>query len=233
MFIVKTGNHHLFLILKTLSGEEWIVLLGKRKIHFPFYGTRFENATFYNVKKQKLHHFAAEEMKDLIFETKAHWRLSGKTPVDFSLEFVPNPLAKRTLALGMVKFQYHTLRLVSGRIGSEVLKTGHGVSEQGRLITSTFKKLQVPFCYSLLLAADGQGGRIDWKADPKQTFFGLRFLKDRLQWGGLFEPKATETLVQTRVPLKGWVLHREIVKGAQAGRTAYGLKESFDWKGVV
>lgn len=228
MFFVTTGNHHLFIIARP-----WIILLGKRKPHFPFYGTRFENATFYNVAEQKLYHHAAEEMKDLVFETQAHWRLFGKTPIDFSLEFAPKFLAQRTLSLGMVRFQYHTLALVSGKIGGQILKTGHGVSEQGRLIISTSKKLQVPFCYSLWLSADGQGGLIDWKVDPRHTTFFLRYLKDQLYWGASHEPQTTETLAKTTTPLKDWVLNREIMKGLQKGNTCYGLKESFDLKCLI
>lgn len=223
MFFIQTGNHHLFLILRTQSHQEWIVLLGKRKPNFPFIGTRFENTTLYNVSANKLYHCVEEEMKDLHFEYGENWKISGKRPIEFSLTLHPGFLAKRSKLFKKIVFQYHTLSLISGEIGDQTIARGHGFSEQGKLSLLPFKKLQLPFRYLLLLKSMGQGGEVEWKALP--------ILKDRFCWGNtqiVSGHASLEVLTQMAVPLKSWTLHREIVRGAgEQNQVCYGLREHF------
>lgn len=221
MFFIETGNHHLFLILQTKSNQEWIVLLGKRKPNFPFFGVRFENATFYNVAAHQLYHHSTEEMKGLEFRCGDDWELIGKQPTPFSLRLKPTFLKERSHFLRRVVFNYHRLELESGNIGGESIGKGHGFSEQGRL--HILKKPKILFDYLLLLDRQTNNGFLKWKST-------LPFLRDQLCWGTT-EPAENqlqlETLSTTNIPLKDWTLKREIVKKEMGGDCYYGLRESF------
>lgn len=224
-FIHFTGNHHLFLFCKTKSKQEWIVLLGKRKLHFPFFGTRFENATFYNLTEEKLYHHAQEEMTGLHFDCHNRWKISGNQPFDFKFVFVPTFLKRRWIFFG-TSFQYHLINLYfqEGSIRGEQLSSGQGISEQGKMPVLSLKGWEIPFDYTLFLEEAGKGGLVQWKA--KKTF-----LRDQFHWGSLpanfdhFHPKV---LGKTEIPLKDWTLKREIVMVHPAqNQVWYGLKESF------
>lgn len=221
MFFIETGNHHLFLILKTQSNQEWIALLGKRKPNFPFFGVRFENATFYNVAAHQLYHHSTEEMKDLEFRCGDDWELIGNQPIPFSLRLKPTSLKKRSHFFGRVVFNYHLLEFKSGNIGGESIGKGHGFSEQGQL--HILKKPKILFDYLLLLDRQTNNGFLKWKST-------LPFLCDQLNWGTTQltqnQPQL-ETLATTNIPLKDWILKREIVKKTVGNIGYYGLKESF------
>ena len=219
------GNHHLFLYCKTQSEQEWIVLLGKRKRHFPFFGTRFENATFYNVTEGKLYHHSEEEMTPLHFDCGHRWKISGEKPFDFKFTFVPTFLKKRWIFFG-TSFRYHLVNLFfqEGSIRGEQLDFAYGISEQGKMPVFSLRALEMPFDYTLFLEEAGKGGLIQWKAK-------IALIKDRFSWGNFpadfsrFHPKQ---LAQTEIPLKDWTLKREIVRVQTAqNQVWYGLKESF------
>jgi len=220
-----TGNHHLFLVCKTKTKQDWIVLLGKRKRHFPFFGTRFENATFYNLTEGKTYHHSEEEMASLHFDCGHRWKISGDKPFDFKFTFVPAFLKKRWIFFG-TSFWYHLVNLFfqEGSIRGEPLSSGHGVSEQGRMPVFSLGSLQVPFDYDLALEATGKGGLIQWKA---KKFF----LRDQFHWGAVpadFSHGHPKVLAETTIPLKNWTLKREIVKvQSPQDQVWYGLKESF------
>lgn len=220
MFFIQTGNHHLFLILHSQSGEEWVVLLGKRKLHFPFFGVRFENATFYNIHANRLYHCAADEMPDLQFQLGDHWKISGKTPFPFSLCLKPTDLKNRRHFLGRVIFNYHLLDLENGNINGRAIVDGKGFSEYGTL--HILKKFRTLFDYLLLLERNGKDGLLQWKST-------LPFLKDRFFWGVAPPQAPPETLASTNIPLKNWTLHREIVRvAADRNKIWYGLREHFE-----
>lgn len=238
-FALETENHHLFLVLKSHSKEEWIVLLGKRREHFPFFGTRFENATFYNVAKKTLHHAAEEEMKDLKFDLKEKWFFTGKKPFEFSFSFSISSLKKRTPFLG-TSFKYFSLQLESGHIQGEAIEQGYGFSEQGKMPVLTLKDWQVPFHYQLYLNDGGKRGSLTWGTQEGvvKNIVGLLpswlkkvFLKDHWSWGAPFpkeEEISFEVLATTFVPLKDWTLKREIVRSKNPKfKKIYGLREEF------
>ena len=228
----RTGNHHLFLILKTAAGQEWIALLGKRKPNFPFWGDRFENATFYNVTQDRLFHATAHELLSLHFEKDPVWKISGQEPFSFSIDLDPNyKRTKRILA--MARFSYHlpSLSFQNGKIEKDPIVSGHGFSEQGKMIFFTLKNLEVPFQYDLWLESQGGGGCLNWQGHPTQ-FKSLfqKQLKDDWRWGcgKDFIPKNTKVLAVTHIPLKNWGLRREIVVCHTGGNQKwFGLRETF------
>ena len=264
----RTGNHHLFLILKTAAGQEWIALLGKRKPNFPFWGDRFENATFYNVTQDRLFHATAHELLSLHFEKGPVWKISGREPFSFSIDLEPNyKRTKRILA--MARFRYHlpSLSFQNGKVDSygqsrgnlsseqgeregeaptalplegatqapiienDPIVSGHGFSEQGKMIFFTLKDMEVPFQYDLWLESQGGGGCLNWQGHPTQ-FKSLfqKQLKDDWRWGcgKDFIPKNTKVLAVTHIPLKNWGLRREIVVCHTGGNQKwFGLRESF------
>ncbi|MDP2600217.1 MAG: hypothetical protein Q8P84_05725 [Deltaproteobacteria bacterium] len=227
-----TGNHHLFLILKTAKGHEWIALLGKRKPNFPFWGDRFENATFYNVTQDRLFHAAARELPDLHFEKGPIWKIFGETPLPFSIDLHPNyTRTKRILA--MARFRYHlpSLSFQNGAIENDPVVFGHGFSEQGRMTHLGLKNFEVPFQYDLWLESQGLGGFLNWRGNPTRFKpFLQKYLKDAWRWGegGRFNPENAKVLAVMHIPLKNWRLRREIVVcHTGGGRKWFGLKESF------
>lgn len=246
-----TGNHHLFLILKTAAGEDWVVLLGKRKLHFPFVGTRFENATFYNVTQNKLHHLSGKELKSLEIKKNGNWRVTAKEPVPFSAVLHPTflqtrrffakkiiPSASRHVPGAM--FDHHLLNLFfqEGTIAGERIVSGHGFSEQGHLSLLNLRSFEMPFHYNLFLEKEGNSGFLEWhvpaQAVPAQKGWNpmvplanlLRrfFLKDVRIWGDHpFTPDtlSQEVLVTTHIPLNHWTLRREIVRAFSSSGKGY------------
>lgn len=245
-FCLQTHNHHLFLVLKLQNGEDIIALLGKRGPHFPYYGARFENATFYNLTRPELHHHSEEEMSTLRFEMGKTWRISGTKPLDFELQLTPSFLKKRKIFIkkmfplkssfipGAI-FRYHTFSSIGGRIGQNRIQTGHGFSEQGILSILTPKVWQVVFSYQLLIKKDA--GSLQWRAIPQEgkNFFEKipqwikkYFLKDSFHWGNETPPDNFETVATTTLPLPAWELKREIVKPTDPTfKEWFGLKEGF------
>lgn len=225
-----TGNHHLFLILKTASGAEWLALLGKRKPNFPFWGDRFENATFFNLSTKQLFHVAKEELSSLSMNKGPLWRISGTEPFSFFIDLHPN--YKRTKRiLGLATFRYHlpTLSFQSGAIEKDPLIFGHGFSEQGKMRQFHFGNHDFPFQYDLWLANKGDGGHLKWRLEP------IKFIKDDWRWGvgQNFQPENAKVLAVTHIPLKNWRLRREIVTCDTGGQKWFGLKESFVKMGTV
>lgn len=246
--VVATGNHHLFLILTTRSGEEWIVLLGKRKAHFPFYGTRFDNATFYNVAQKKLFHQWASEMKEMTWECGKSWRMAGQHPIPFSLELKPEFLKKSgaffkqwlpidSKYIPGAAFTYHLLQ-PSGQLQGEAIQRGTGFSERGNLSTLTSKVWETPFHYFLELNAGGGAGMLQWKAQVSKAknileFFPRlvqkTFLHDQFVWGERPSEKLDwDILTTTEIPFPQKRLRREIVTAQDRHHNRwYGLRESF------
>lgn len=248
-----TGNHHLFLILKTAGGEDWIVLLGKRKPNFPFAGTRFENATFYNVTQNKLHHLTGEELNSLEIKMDENWRVTAKEPLPFSIILHPTFLKTSRFFFKKIihsaskhipgaMFDHHLLNLFfqQGEIAGEAIVSGHGFSEQGCLSILNLKSFEMPFHYNLFLEKEGDSGFLEWHVPPQKGLSPMIklanvirkcFLKEESSWGSHpFNPVLfkQEVLTATHIPLNHWTLRREIVKATSANkRVYYGLKESF------
>lgn len=250
---VSTGNHHLFLLVTAKSDQQWIVLLGKRKKHFPFFQTQFENATFYHLNEKKLYHAASPVLPSLKFECGRVWKMEGKEPFDFSFRFHPVDLDRREVFLkrffpsghpwvpGAV-FRYHLLRLnaCEGTIAGEKVTAAHGFSEQGNYAMLTLSDWQIPFHYRLFLEREGQGGGLFWKAFGKKPanlleaipdFIKKTFLKDQIRWGLLHPPPGSsksKILATTQIPLGGWLLKRNILEMKDRHRNIwYGLEENF------
>ncbi|OGQ47224.1 MAG: hypothetical protein A3H42_05255 [Deltaproteobacteria bacterium RIFCSPLOWO2_02_FULL_46_8] len=248
-----TGNHHLFLILKTAIGEDWIVLLGKRKPNFPFAKTRFENATFYNVTQNKLHHLASEELNSLEIKMDGNWQVTAKEPIPFSIVLHPTFLQTRKFFLKKIipsvskhvpgaMFDHHLLNLFfqQGEIAGASIVSGHGFSEQGCLSILNLKSFEMPFHYNVFLEKEGDSGFLEWHVPLQKGLSPMVklaniirkfFLKDRYNWGSHpFNPDSfkQEVLTATHIPLNHWTLRREIVKVTGANKNVYyGLKESF------
>lgn len=228
MFWIQTGNHHLFLIAKTGGQKTWVILLGKRKKHFPFVGTQFENATFYDVGEEKSYDQTETCLESLKFHLNNPWIISGEKPFPFRLELYASPLARRKGFLKkLISFDYHLLSASKnmGAIQGEPITSLYGFSEQGAYRLLPGKIGETPFEYLLLLDPEAESGFLSWRV-PKIPFLGD-------QWGwGKKPPKSEQknlmVLNTYHVPLKNWTLYREIVMGVEDQKTSYyGLKEYF------
>lgn len=211
---------------------------GKRERHFPFFGTRFENVTLYNITRKKLFHVAEEELANLQFGLKNNWTITAKEPFPFSLVLKPVFLQKRGVFLKKfipfasrhipgALFRYHLLSLKEGQLGDSPLRSLSGFSEQGIYSMLTAKGWEAPFLYHLRMRRDGEAGSLNWSAKAN-----IISLQDRFHWGPPSNVMAAPTILATTfVPLGGWTLKREIVHVVDRDKNNwYGLEESFDKK---
>lgn len=235
---METGNHHLFLIVKTNAQKTWIVLLGKRKKHFPFIGTRFENATFYDVREEKSYHQTEECLDSLQFDLNHSWKVSGEKPFPFRFKLEAFPLEQRRGFLKKwipfssrwipgVIFDYHLLSSQKnvGSIRGERIESMDGFSEKGTYTLLPGKMWEIPFDYLLLLEPHSQSGLLRWRV-PRIPFLG-----DQWGWGKNRSIPDFENLIVLAtydIPLKNWTLHREIIRGQGVQQEIwYGLREHF------
>lgn len=228
MFWIQTGNHHLFLIAKTSGQKTWVILLGKRKKHFPFVGTQFENATFYDLREKKSYDQTEACLESLKFHLNNPWMIEGKKPFPFRFELYASPLARgKGLLKKLISFDYHLLSASKnpGTIQGERVTSLYGFSEQGAYRLLPGKMGEAPFEYLLLLDPEAESGFLSWRV-PKIPFLGD-------QWGWGKKPptgnqKNIMILNTYHVPLKNWTLHREIViADDENAPNSYGLKEYF------
>lgn len=244
-FAVATGNHHLFLLARTASGEDWIILLGKRQKHFPFFGCRFDNATLYNRTGGVLFHTAKSILPKMEWALGAEWRVGASEPLPFCLHLQPQKLCGRRIFLKKIpldflplpgaRFRYHRLALgeKASFIGDSPVTSLHGVSEVGHLEILTPADWRVPFDYRLTLGEGGTGGKIEWSVPPFPAVnflqkgvnrFKKSFLKDAFAWGeGMGEMPEETTLAVTEIPLGNFILRRAIIVSGNG----VGLSETF------